>query len=206
MRLDETNTVAPTSSSSFLSKVIGKKRWRPDDVIMWPQMTFQRGNDATARRGYQASPIWLWFWVSWADMMRIRGTSFFYHWLIYNGEVMKLTRPEVTDMKNPRYTTRRYVCPYCTLWVSKSLDLWWVFDRLSNFEKCNLRSGHLMWPGGVTFGVFGSSFFRNVPNCWLNSYGKFGGATRRRFFRYLRKTWGAPLRFFGYPPPGGGGG
>ena len=25
-------------------------------------------------------------------------------------------------------------------------------------------------------------FFGNVSNCWLNSYGKFGGATRRRFF------------------------
>ena len=30
--------------------------------------------------------------------------------------------------------------------------------------------------------------FGNVSNCWLNSYGKFGGATRRRFFRYLRKN------------------
>ena len=28
-----------------------------------------------------------------------------------------------------------------------------------NFEKRNLRSGHLMWPGVVTFGVIGSSFF-----------------------------------------------
>ena len=96
--------------------------------------------------------------------------------LTYNGEVMKLTWPEVTDMKNTRYTNRRYLCSYCTLRVSKSLDLWCVFDRLSNFEKCNLRSGHLMWPGGVTFGVIGSSFFGNVSNCWLNSYGKFGGA------------------------------
>ena len=25
-------------------------------------------------------------------------------------------------------------------------------------------------------------FFGNVSNGWLNSYGKFGGATRRRFF------------------------
>ena len=31
-------------------------------------------------------------------------------------------------------------------------------------------------------------FFRNVSNCWLNSYCNFGGATRHRFFRYLRKT------------------
>ena len=28
-------------------------------------------------------------------------------------------------------------------------------------------------------------FFGNVPNCWLNSYGKFGGAA---VFRNLRKT------------------
>ena len=33
----------PHFSSSFLSNVIGKKNVRrPDDVIMWPQMTFQR--------------------------------------------------------------------------------------------------------------------------------------------------------------------
>ena len=100
---------------------------------------------------------------------------------------MKLTRPEVTDMKNPRYIYRRYLCPYCTLRVSKSLDLWCVFERLSNFEKCNLRSGHWIWPGGVTFGVI------RLPNCWLSSYGKFGGATRRRFFCYLRKTWGGRI-------------
>ena len=43
-----------------------------------------------------------------------------------------------------------------------------------------------MWPGGVTFGVIGSSFFGNVSNCWLNNYGKFGAS----FFLYLRKTWG----------------
>ena len=67
---------------------------------------------------------------------------------------------------------------------------------MSNFEKRNLWSGHLMWPGGVTFGVIGSLFFfGNVSNCWLNSYGK-------PFFRYLRKTWGglisAPRPCAGY--------
>ena len=31
-------------------------------------------------------------------------------------------------------------------------------------------------------------FFRNVSKCWLNSYGKFGGAYAPPFFRYLRKT------------------
>ena len=82
------------------------------------------------------------FWVNWGDLMRISG-MYVLHFLplTYNGEVMKLTWPEVTDIKNPTYTTRRYLCLYCTLRVSKSLDLWCVFDRLSNFEKCNLRSG-----------------------------------------------------------------
>ena len=47
-----------------------------------------------------------------------------------------------------------------------------------------------MRPGGVTFGVSGSSFFGNVSNCWLNSYGKFGGATRRRFFAICEKPEG----------------
>ena len=46
-----------------------------------------------------------------------------------------------------------------------------------------------MRPGHVTFGVIGSYFFGYVSNCWLNSYGKFGGATRRRFFAIgMRKT------------------
>ena len=70
---------------------------------------------------------------------------------------------------------------------------------MSNFEKRNLRSGHLLRPGHVTFGVIGSSFFRNVSNCWLNSYGKFGGATRRRFFAICEKPQGGGLK--STPPP-----
>ena len=44
--------------------------------------------------------------------------------------------------------------------VSKSSDHWCAFGKMSNFEKRSLRSGHLMRPGHVTFGVIGSSFFR----------------------------------------------
>ena len=113
-----------------------------------------------------------------------------------NGEVTKLTWPKVTDIKNPKYTNCRHLCSYCTLRVSKSSDHWCAFGTMSNFEKRNLRSGHLMWPGGVTFGVIGSSFFGNVSNCLLNSYGKFGGATRRRFFPICEKPEGG-----WYPPP-----
>ena len=65
-----------------------------------------------------------------------------------------------------------------------------AFGTMSNFEKRNLRSGHLMWPGGVTFGVIGSSFFGNMSNCWLNSYGIFGAATRRRFLAICEKLEG----------------
>ena len=42
----------------------------------------------------------------------------------------------------------------------------------------------------MTFGVIGSSFFLSVSNCWLNSYGKFGGATRRRLFAICEKFEG----------------
>ena len=62
--------------------------------------------------------------------------------------------------KNLKYIHCRHLCPYCTLRVSKSSDHWCAFGTMSNFEKRNLRSGHLMWPGGVTFGVIGLSFFQ----------------------------------------------
>ena len=74
--------------------------------------------------------------------------------------------------------------------VSKSSDHWCALGTMSNFEKRNLRSGHLMRPGHVTFWVSGSSFFVNLSNCWMNSYGKFGGATRRRFLAICEKPYG----------------
>ena len=100
------------------------------------------------------------------------------------------------NIKNPKYTNCRHLCPYCTPRVSKSSDHCCAFGTMSNFEKRNLRSGHLMWPGGVTFGVIGSSFFGNVSNCWLNSYAKFGGARRRRFSLSAKNLRGGG----GYPP------
>ena len=44
----------------------------------------------------------------------------------------------------------------------------------------------------------GHRFFRNVSNCWLNSYGKIGGATRRRFFAICEKPEGGLI--FAPPP------
>ena len=80
--------------------------------------------------------------------------------LTYNGEVTKLTWPKVTDIKNSKYTNCRHLCPYCAMRVSNSLDHWCAFGNMSNFEKRSLRSGHLMRPGHMTFGVIGSPFFR----------------------------------------------
>ena len=39
-----------------------------------------------------------------------------------------------------------------------------------------------------------------MSNCWLNSYGKFGGATRRRFFAICEKPQGGGLK--SNPPAG----
>ena len=110
--------------------------------------------------------------------------------LTYNGEVTKLTWPKVTDIKNPKYTNCRHPCSYCTLWVSKSSDHWCVFGTMSNFEKRNLRSGHLMWPGGVTFGVIGSSFFWKCVKLLAEQLWQIWRRYAPPFFRYLRKTSG----------------
>ena len=125
--------------------------------------------------------------------MRIRGTSFLP--LTYNGEVMKMTWPEVTDIKNMRYTNRRYLRPYYTLRALKSLNLRCIFDRLSNFEKMQLevRSLNVTWRRdlwGHRVIVFWKCAKLLAEQLW-----QIWRRYAPPFFRYLRKTWG-----------GGGGG
>ena len=55
--------------------------------------------------------------------------------LNYNGQVTKLTWPEVNDMTNPRYTICRVIYPYCTLQVSKCSGQSCALDAMSNFAK-----------------------------------------------------------------------
>ena len=186
---DEHCGTNPTSLAHFYQKLLAKNVRRPDDVIMWLQMTFQRemmGREMKQRAGdikYSLSDYDSeWVGQIWC-ILEVPNFSP----LTYNGEVTKLTWPKVTDIKNPKYTNCIRLRPYCTLRVSKSSDHCCAFGTMSNFEKRNLTSGHLMWPGGVTFDVIGSSFLENVSNCWLNSYGKFGGTTRRRFFSICEK-------------------
>ena len=100
-------------------------------------------------------------------------------------------RLKVTGIKNPKDTNCRHLCPYRTLPVSKSSDHWCAFGTMANFEKRNLRSGHLMWPGRVTFVVIGSSFFF-LEMCHIVGWTAMHIWRRyaSSFFRSLRKTWG----------------
>ena len=66
-----------------------------------------------------------------------------------------------------------------------SMCLW----QALNFEKCNLKSGHRMWPGGVTFGVIGSSFFWKCAKLLSEQLRQIWRSYAPPFFRYLRKTW-----------------
>ena len=80
--------------------------------------------------------------------------------------------------------------------VSKSSDHWCAFGKMSNFEKRSLRSGHLMRPGHVTFGVIGSSFFRKCVKLLAEQLWQIWRRYVPPFFRYLRKTvrggWNQP--------------
>ena len=159
MRLDETNTLAPFPDLYLFSI---KSYWQKCTVTLWRHKV--TSDDLSGGKWCNSAPgvpsiAYLVMLLD--DLSR---SDAYYRYLIfspltYNGEVTKLTWPKVTDIKNPKYTNCRHPCSYCTLWVSKSSDHWCVFGTMSNFEKRNLRSGHLLWPGHVTFGVIGSSFF-----------------------------------------------
>ena len=153
---DEHCGTNPTPLAHFYQKLLANNLRRPDGVIMWPQMTFQR--EMMQQRASDIKHSLSDYDSGWVGLIWCILEVLFSP-LTYNGEVTKLTWPKVTDIKNPKYTNCRHLCPYCTLLVSKSFHHWCAFGTMSNFEKRNLRPGHLMWPGGVTFRVIGSSFF-----------------------------------------------
>ena len=78
----------------------------------------------------------------------------------------------------------------------------------------------LTWPGDLPFGDLGLKFLHKVSNSIVSRYWKNGGAARRRFFRYPRKTGGGgifcppssarvnprPAGPLYFPPTAGGGG
>ena len=52
--------------------------------------------------------------------------------------------------------------------------------------QLEVRSLNVTWRRDL-WGSSGHRVFGNVSNCWLNSYGKFGGATRCLFFAIYEK-------------------
>ena len=89
---DEHYSTNPTSLAHFYQKLLAKNVRRPDDVIMWPQMTFQRemtqqrvGDIKHRLSDYDSGwvgQIWCILCIYIYIYIYIRGTYFFHHWLI----------------------------------------------------------------------------------------------------------------------------
>ena len=183
MRLDETNTLAPFPCLYLFSI---KSYWQKCTVTSWRHKV--TSDDLSMEKWCNIAPVApsiAYLVMILDDLSRSDAYKryLFFSPLTYNGEVTKLTWPQVDDIKNPKYTNRRHLCPYCTMRVSKSSDHWCALGTMSNFEKRNMRSGHLIRPGHVTFGVSGSSF---LEMCQI--VGWTAMANLPPFSRYLRKT------------------
>ena len=98
------------------------------------------------------------------------------------------------------YVSRWYVQIWCILEVLNffTIDIGVPLARCQTSK--NATWGQVTYCDLVTWplGSSGRRFFRNVSNCWQNSYGKFGGATRRRFFAICEKPGGVEIN----PPAG----
>ena len=72
-------------------------------------------------------------------------------YLIFSWGVTKLTWPKVTDIKNPKYTKCRHLCPYRTLQVSKSSDHWCACGHDVKLRKTQLEVGsfYVAWRGDL---------------------------------------------------------
>ena len=68
--------------------------------------------------------------------------------LTYNGEVTKLTWPLVTDIKNPNYTSCRYIWPYETLKVYRVSRNWLALGVRCVFIRHH-RSDKIIFSGPV---------------------------------------------------------
>ena len=159
MRLDETNTLAPFPCLYLFSI---KSYWQKCTVTSWRHKV--TSDDLSRGKWCNIAPVApsiAYLVMILDDLSRSYAYQryLFFSPLTYNGEVTKLTWPQVNNIKNPKYTSCRHLSPYCTMRVSKSSDHWCALGTMSNFEKRNLLSGQLIRPGHVTFGVSGSSSF-----------------------------------------------
>ena len=143
----ETQWDQPRLCISFQSKVIGKNSKTVDDLcdLGWP-FKWPLGVNSPLESSHVRWKPWL--WKNWVISIRLLATenNFIFPPLVYNGEVTSLTWPQVTSIKNPRYTNHLYWYPYAALkrrsWSRKNCGS----DRLSNFFW-----GGVTWPRLVTW-------------------------------------------------------
>ena len=76
----------------------------------------------------------------------------------------------------------------------------WRFEtnRISSVATAQPQSQKPVFDFDLTFGDLGLKFLHKVSNSIVSRYWKNGGAARRRFFRYPRKTGGVGIFC---PPP-----
>ena len=142
----QTQWAQPHCSISILSKVRGRKNAFD---LSWPRMTQRRGHWVKSTYGSSR--------VAWdKTILRYLAWYLSYFWnkkhliifpLPYNGLVRKLTRPQVTEIKIPRYTNCTYWCPYQLLEVA-CLPIPLAPSRRNG--KYFWRLDHLTWPGDLT--------------------------------------------------------
>ena len=105
------------------------------------------------------------------------------------GQVTKLTWPQVTNIKNPRYTSCTNNGPHQLLKVWNHCVRNCGCGRISNLLNCVLRWHHLTWPVDLTWYDLGK-IFTKMRKIWVNSYAKIGGAAHRRYYATCEKPMG----------------
>ena len=110
---DERTDTNPTSLSLFDQKLLANDGW-------WPRVTsndLSRGRQCKFLRELSTTALYDMIPLKYASA-KVNITELIFCQLTYNGEVAKMTWPEVTDIKNPRYTFCRHWLAHHILKVS----------------------------------------------------------------------------------------
>ena len=111
---DEHCETNPTSLAHFYPKLLAKNVRRTDDVMMWPQMTFQR--EMMQQRAVDIKHSLSDYDSGWVGQIWciLEVSNFFHHWLIMgrSRNWHDLWSP-VSKIRNIP-TNCRHLCPYCT--------------------------------------------------------------------------------------------
>ena len=127
--------------------------------------------------------------------MRKRGSWVFAHWQVMTWaghENWPDLRSRISKIQDILYKLYELLASSC----SKSLKTWVQncgSGRMPNLLNCVLRWRHITWPGGLTWYDLGSKFSHKMRKGWMNSYAKYGGASRRRYYAICEKPMGAHM-------------